>query len=44
MPTVGWMSPQGREAAGTGGARWVDQTMAPVMEDRAYTVLFSVAA
>ena len=43
IPTVGSMSPQGNEDAGTGRARWLDQRTAPVEDDRAYTVSFSVA-
>ena len=35
MPTVGVMSPQGRSPLGTGTARWVDQTTAPVAAERA---------
>ena len=33
MPTVGLMSPHGSSEAGTGLARWVDHTTAPVAED-----------
>ena len=43
IPTVGAMSPQGREPDGTGVARWRDQATFPVAADSAYTVLFSVA-
>ncbi len=43
MPTVGVMSPQGSEPAGTGLPRCADQSTAPVAGDSAYTVSFSVA-
>ena len=43
MPTVGPMSPQGSDDAGTGVARCLDQMTAPVLADSAYTVSFSVA-
>ena len=43
MPTVGLMSPQGSDDAGTGVARCLDQMMAPELADSAYTVSFSVA-
>jgi hypothetical protein len=44
IPTVGVMSPQGSEPAGTGVPRCLDQITAPVAADSAYTVSFSVAA
>ena len=43
MPTVGEMSPQGSDPAGTGVPTWVDHSTAPVVADSAYTVSFSVA-
>ena len=43
IPTVGVMSPQGSELAGTGVARCRDQATFPVAADSAYTVSFSVA-
>jgi hypothetical protein len=43
IPTVGVMSPQGRDAAGTAVPTWADQATAPVPDDSAYTVSFSVA-
>ena len=35
MPTVGMMSPQGSDPAGTGAPRWADQVTAPVAADSA---------
>ena len=29
IPTVGWMSPQGSDAAGTGVPRWFDHSTVP---------------
>ncbi len=43
MPTVGEMSPQGSDPAGTGVPTWFDHSTAPVVADSAYTVSFSVA-
>ena len=43
MPTVGEMSPHGSDDEGTGVARCLDHTTAPVLADSAYTVSFSVA-
>src|ERR1700722_9193469 len=43
IPTVGEISPQGSDDAGTAGPTWVDQTTAPVEEDSAYTTSSSVA-
>ena len=43
MPTVGEMSPQGRDPDGTGVPTWLDHSTAPVVVDNAYTVSFSVA-
>ena len=44
IPTVGVMSPQGSDPDGTGVARCVDHTTAPVVAESASTVSFSVAA
>ncbi len=35
IPTVGEMSPQGRDSDGTGAPTCVDQTTAPVADDSA---------
>ena len=43
IPSVGLMSPQGSDDAGTGVARCLDQMTAPESADSAYTVSFSVA-
>ncbi len=43
IPTVGEMSPQGSDDEGTGVARCDDQSIAPLVPERAYTVSFSVA-
>ena len=43
MPTLGVMLPQGRDAAGTGVARWWRQITVPFEGLRAYTESFSVA-
>jgi len=43
IPRVGEMSPHGRDPEGTGVPTCDDQTTAPVAEESAYTVSFSVA-
>ena len=43
IPTVGAMSPQGSDDEGTAVARCDDQSIAPLLPERAYTVSFSVA-
>ncbi len=43
MPIDGEMSPQGAAEEGSGVARWLDHTTAPLPASSLYTVSFSVA-